>query len=210
MRARALLTALIVTALAGCGFGYRYNYDASEVYPVVTGSGSLGLAVMDVRPEVLGGSLPADWVGSKGDSAEGGSKVKTRSGAPLATDVQQVVSDGLSHSGFSVTPVEMTLQDLDGIGASLQRSGADRNVLLRIYQWQTRAVSDMVLDYRLALEVFDRSGQRLTLKQMEGRNEKLGAVPLESAEAALAATVMSAKLNEMFNDPRVVAALGEG
>ena len=60
---RLLLHVLGALLIAGCAAGNQYDYSGSDLALPITGSGDIGVAVLDVRPYVLNGDKKPDFVG---------------------------------------------------------------------------------------------------------------------------------------------------
>lgn len=157
---RAAFISLIATCLAGCAFGSKVDY--SQVYPQVDPKPAklVEVAVVDERPYVLSGSKTADYVGLIRGSYYIPYDVNTRSGAPLAQDLQQSIVGGIKQVGGEAEPAVL---------GSIQASSVGRQLLtVRVKEWKSEAFMGTVLTYVLAVDLYDEAGKRLASSPISG------------------------------------------
>lgn len=157
---RVLFVSLAMACLAGCAFGTKVDY--SQAYPQVASKPAtpVEVLVLDERAYVRNGRKPADYVGLIRGSYYIPYDVKTRSGQPLAQDLQQSIIGGLKQSGAEAEPAKS--QDA-------RASSAGRQLLMvRIREWKSEDFMGAVLTYVLAAEVYDESGKRLASSPLSG------------------------------------------
>ena len=104
---RVIVWIAIALVLGGCAFGRTYSYgDASMGMPgLASGSGTVALAVHDVRPYVVSGNKPERFVGLMRGGFGNPFDVNTGSGDALSNDLRRVISKALQSKGYKVTDV---------------------------------------------------------------------------------------------------------
>jgi hypothetical protein len=157
---RALFISLVAAYLTGCAFGSKVDY--SHVYPQVVSKPAklVEVAVVDERAYVLNGNKPADYVGLIRGSYYIPYDVNTRSGKPLAQDLQQSIIGGIKQAGGEAEQAKP---------GSVQASNAGRQLLtVRVKEWKSEAFMGTVLTYVLAVDVHDETGKRLASSPISG------------------------------------------
>lgn len=204
---------LIIVAVgvvpAGCAAGVEHRYrDAGAAFNVET-SKSVAVAVHDKRPYVVRGDKPASFVGLSRGGFGNPFEVATDSGLPLADDMASSIVAALKQRGVSASSVAVSPAANDAAArGTLLATNADRLVLLTLYEWKSDTMMNTALHFIVRLRVFDRKGKELASKDLQGR-ENLGGsalnAPAHSREAVPKA--FKSKLEALFNDPAIVAAL---
>lgn len=150
---RVLFVSLVAICLAGCAFGSKVDY--SQVYPQVgsTPAKFVEVMVVDERAYILSGSKTADCVGLIRGSYYIPYDVNTRTGEPLAHDLQQSIIGGIKQSGGEAEPAKP---------GSTQASSAGRQLMMvRVKKWKSETFVGTVLSYVLVVDLYDEAGRRL-------------------------------------------------
>jgi hypothetical protein len=150
---RLLTITVLLLSAAGCAAGQHYDYAAADMALPVTGSGEIGVAVIDVRPYVLNGEKKPDFVGLQRGGFGNPFDVTTQSGNPLAMDMQQVLIDALKDGGYHAQPIRITTAEDAVIARVIAAVGSPVNVLLFVREWKTDAMMKLGLTYDIELKV---------------------------------------------------------
>ena len=204
---RLLIVALSVVALAGCAVGNTYDYQAADIGLPVMGTGQIGVAVVDRRPYVLNGDKDADFVGLQRGGFGNPFDVKTKSGNPLATDMQASLARALKEKGFEVTELYFSSPDSTVVATAVRDNGANRNVVLSLNEWKTDAMMNFALTYDIVLQIVNENYEVVAQSGTSGTKEKLGAAGMASQNARTAAQVFEVKVSRLFNEPEIVLAI---
>lgn len=195
---RALLVTFSALLLAGCVAGRtasNSNTNTSISVPAATGSGTVAVAVHDRRPYAISGLKPEHLAWPRFGSLFDRS---SPSGSPLATDLRDILSRSLTSQGYKVTGVTLTTQEsADAAQRKLMATGARRSALLTLSEWRTSA-------YDATLAITDDKGTLLATSAVRG-SDNLGYTG--SSPDPTITTGFAKKLEVLFNDPQVLAAL---
>jgi hypothetical protein len=210
MARRACLAGVLGLAmLSGCALR-KLRYDDVVIPLAFSGQGKVAVAVSDERPYVLKGWKPPHFVGVSHGGIGNAFDVTTESRNPLAIDMTTALMRSLRAAGYETVPVFVTLGEPPAATAEkLKATGAQRAVLLALFEWETNTFVRTALLYDAALRVLDGSGQVLARSSVVGR-DNLGKDNAEGAEAHAKQEVPPAfrgKVQLLLNDPQVVAAL---
>lgn len=198
---------LVCLTVAGCAVGNRYDYAAGDVALPIQGSGVLGLVVVDSRPYVLNGDKLPTFVGLQRGGFGNPFNVETESGKPLAADMTRALASALESRGFEVKPLATgSVASLD-IEKILGSAGLDRNVVLTLEEWKTDAMARLALSYEVRLEIRDENGAPIASNSISGNKEVVGAAGFESSNSIAAGRVFAEKMNLLFMDSEIAAAL---
>jgi hypothetical protein len=210
MRRLGVLVLFAGVVTSGCAMGNRYAYHTVVANPQVSGTAAAAVATHDQREYVLSGNKPPQFVGLQRGGYGNPFDVKTEDDKPLADAMSTAIVNTLTKKGFRAQPVVVAhsataadaRQRIIGVGA-------DRAVLLTLKEWKSDTAMRVGLLYNVTLAVLDRSGTVLAEKRLEG-NENLGAAPLPGKVGEVVAKAFTVKLEELFDDPAIAAALRGG
>ncbi|MFL9807516.1 MAG: hypothetical protein E2594_05590 [Pseudomonas sp.] len=152
--------AIICLMLTGCAYGRKVDYAHS--FPSVPNlpPQSVEVRVTDARPYVVSGNKKGTFVGLIRGSYYIPYDVNTRSGRPLASDLQAALVGGFERHGLAARVAE--------VGA---KSASKPGVLLldvSIQQWKSEAAIGEILTYSLRAELIDQTGQQLAVAHARG------------------------------------------
>jgi hypothetical protein len=200
----ALLTAAAF-ALAGCA-SLDYDYAQAPVaLQAVSATGNVAVAVQDLRPYVLSGGKPETFVGIARGTMGLPLDVSTTSGAPVARELAELIAKALNKRGatavaVSVSPRDSAVQARDKAIAAKPR----RAVLVTLREWKTDTMYKTDMEYDTTLVVLDEGGKELATRASRGDEKLTGAAM--TPHAAIYSAV-GKKLEALFEDPKIVAAL---
>lgn len=157
---RAMLLSLVALSLVGCAYGSKVDY--SQVYPQVAAQPAkvVEVAVLDERAYVRNGSKAPNYVGMIRGSYYIPYDVNTRSGEPLAHDLQQSLIGGIRQAGGSAEPAANP--------ASKTATSGRQLLQVRVREWKSESFMGTVLTYVLAVDVYDEAGKRLASSPLSG------------------------------------------
>jgi len=204
---RTAVIATMMVLVAGCAVGNKYSYSESDLAIPVSGSGTIGLSVVDRRPYVLDGDKPAAFIGLQRGGFGNPFDVTTVSGKPLAEEVQTALSAGLKKRGYAVTELYPRSGSESDIVAAIRAGGLPDNVVLVMREWKTDAVMRLGLNHDLLLEVRDSDGNVLASSASQGQGESLGSAGMQDANAQLARRAFASKIEALFRDESVRSVL---
>ena len=92
---RLLVIAAAFVALGGCAIGNKYDYEVASIELPVVGTNEIGVAVVDRRPYVVSGDKQPDFVGLQRGGFGNPFDVTTKSGNPMAADMQVALAGEL-------------------------------------------------------------------------------------------------------------------
>jgi len=203
-----LFPAVVLTlALGACAVGNKYDYNAASATITAETEKSVSAAVVDQRQYVLSGSKAPNFVGLQRGGFGNPFDVTTESGRGLAEDLTNVLQRGLEAKGITAKALVLPAgtgvdQALDGF----RKQGSERLLLVAMREWKTDAMMRLTLHWDLQATVYDPSGQVLGEHGVSGV-QPVGGAGFESGNSAAAGQQVSQKLNELLNDPKIVAAL---
>lgn len=151
---------MLLLSLAACSNGRKIDY--SQAYPEVpqTFAKAVEVQVIDERPYVLSGNKKGHFVGLIRGSYYIPYDVNTRSGEPLAQELQKSLLGGFERKGVKARAVNSKVS---------QASSADAMLLsIRVREWKSESFMGVVLTHALTADVFDSRGQRLASVPLQG------------------------------------------
>ncbi|UUD62184.1 hypothetical protein D16iCDA_10705 [Pseudomonas seleniipraecipitans] len=151
---------MLLLSLAACSNGRKIDY--SQAYPEVpkTFAKAVDVQVIDERPYVLSGNKTGHFVGLIRGSYYIPYDVNTRSGEPLAQELQKSLLGGFERKGVKARAVDSKVS---------QASSADAMLLsIRVREWKSESFMGVVLTHALTADVFDSRGQRLASVPLQG------------------------------------------
>jgi hypothetical protein len=136
--------------------------------------GSIAIAVLDARPDVISGDRKETFIGFTRSLYGIPYPAHTASKKPLAEDLANLVTRALKLGGGTAKSVSASPRSgREAAVQALQASGADRLVLIEIKDWWSDTLIHTDLHYDLALTVFNAQGQALGTSSAGG-NDELG------------------------------------
>lgn len=163
-------------------------------------AGSIALAVLDARPDVVSGDRKETYIGFTRTFYGVPVSYHTRSKKPFAQDLSALVSRALTQGGtraeaITVSPYRGRQAAID----ALRKSGAERLILLEIRDWWSETLIRTDLHYDLLLTVFNAQGQEL------GSNVSIGHDELGPGQQRVIAAATNRILETLFAGETVIA-----
>lgn len=134
--------------------------------------GSVALGVLDARPDVVSGERKETFIGLSRSLYGIPYPAHTPSKKPFAQEFSNLVVRGLKLGGVTVQSVTTTPFDgHQGAIQALQKTGAERLVLVEIRDWWSDTLIHTDLHYDLSLIVLNSQGQELGSSSITGHDE---------------------------------------
>lgn len=203
---RILAALAVASVLGGCAVGQTYSYaDAPVGLAGVSTTGPVAIAVHDNRPYVLSGNKPPSFVGLMRGGYGNPFDVNTQSGGPLAVEIRDALARALKQRGAAPVPVAVAHSDSASTArARLLEAKARRSVLVTLREWKTDTMMRTDHHFDTTVAVFDERGNQLATHTLRGM-DALGTLGLTPHEGI--STASGRKLDALFDDPKIVAAL---
>jgi hypothetical protein len=201
----SILTAAISIHFTGCTMWNKYDLRKTQV-SAPSGQSSIAVACVDERQSLRQGDITPELIGVTRDGYGIPYRVKTATKSPVATEIAAVVTRGFGSNRKLAPPI--TSPDAASALAALRGTGTDRQVLIRIQQYNSDTLINTELDYSFIVEVRDSAGKLLaTASKSETAN--LGgnffAPALHARESVLSKT--GASLSTLLAEPQIQTAL---
>jgi len=204
---RIAFALVCVVLIGGCAFGQKISYDRT-VSLDARGSGTMDVAVVDMRPYVVNGDKSADFVGLQRGGYGNPFDVKTDTGNPLAEDIAASLRSSLEASGFEVTIIPTSpSRSADEARERLLASASDVDVLFRFAELKSDTMNNAAFQYDVMLTVY-RNGRDVASSSAQGRDNLGGSFLNPTGHARDAVPeAWNSLMDRLLNDPEVVAAL---
>jgi len=201
----SILTAAISIHFTGCTMWNKYDLRKTQVR-APSGQSSIAVACVDERQSLRQGDITPELIGVTRDGYGIPYRVKTATKSPVATEIAAVITRGFGSNRKLPPPI--TSPDAASALAALRGTGTDRQVLIRIQQYNSDTLINTELDYAFIVEVRDSAGKLLaTASKSEtanlGGNFFLPA--LHAREGVLSKTGSS--LSTLLTEPQIQATL---
>jgi hypothetical protein len=201
----SILTAAISLHFTGCTMWNKYDLRKTQV-SAPSGQSSIAVACVDERQSLRQGDITPELIGVTRDGYGIPYRVKTATKSPVATEIAAAVTRGFGSNRKLAPPI--TSPDTTSALAALRGTGTDRQVLIRIQQYNSDTLINTELDYAFIVEVRDSTGKLLaTASKSEtanlGGNFFLPA--LHAREGVLSKTGSS--LSTLLTEPQIQATL---
>ena len=201
----SILTAAISIHFTGCTMWNKYDLRKTQV-SAPSGQSSIAVACVDERQSLRQGDITPELIGVTRDGYGIPYRVKTATKSPVATEIAAVVTRGFGSNRKLAPPI--TSPDAASALAALRGTGTDRQVLIRIQQYNSDTLINTELYFAFIVEVRDSAGKLLaTASKSETAN--LGgnffAPALHARESVLSKTGSS--LSSLLAEPQIQTAL---
>jgi hypothetical protein len=204
---------LVLACLAIAGLspaGCSHSYQAVQLNLSAQGKGPVAVAVLEQRPYIHAAGKRPDFVGVQ-YSLEGiPFDVHTGSGSPLADEWADCIVSSLRARGFDARVVPTSnMMERAAVARSLA-GAAPRSILVSVKEWKVDARQGADLSYDVRVQALD-ARSNVTVEVGAGGRDHLGADFVNGATFARDQSLASfkAKLEQLLNDPRVVASLAD-
>lgn len=199
---------LVVILLTGCAVGNKYSYQASQMALPVTPEENkvLVLLVTDLRPYILSGDKPPDFVGLQRGGFGNPFDVTTTSGRPMTDDMSAAIANGLLNVGYEVIDAPKGA-DLGELVDKAINSGASRIVVLNVKEWKSDIYMSVTLHCDLHLSVYHANGDLMAENSTRFIKEVGGAQIGESKNSDIMADEFAKRIGYLFNSKEIKASL---
>lgn len=205
---KTLFACLLSLSLGACAVGNQHDYGGMPQLAVQSAPGT-AVGVQDRRPYVLDKDKAENFAGLSRGGFGNPFNVTTLSGNPLATDFGKAIVAALKSRGVDAAEVQLQpSQPRTEAHRTLVNVGRDRALLLTIAEWKSDTYMATALLYDLNVAVYDKTGRLLAENSLVGRDDLGGNAfnpPAHAKEAVPPA--FRAKLEQLLNDPKILAAL---
>ncbi len=200
---------ILLFLLTGCAVGNKHTYNNVNADITMEGNSTVAMATHDQRVYVQNGDKPTDFVGLQRGGFGNPFDINTMSGNALAQDFTETIARSLASKGFQTTPVIVNYSDTaDRVKTVLLNTGAQRLLLLTLYEWKSDTYTNTALMYDVSLEVLDENGKTIAQKSISGRDDLGGSALNPPAYAKKAIPVaFKEKIEILLNDSDVSKAL---
>lgn len=158
-----LFICLLVLTFSGCAIGNRVQYNTERLAfqpPPATNERVVILAVQDIRPNVLSGTISESNVGIQRSLAGIPWAIKTKSGAPLAQDFGHSIASAYNAVGYKFNHVTTrpTGATTEVLAEARKIGGSPKVLYMLIREWTTENWFSETLNYCLELQALDNAG----------------------------------------------------
>ena len=165
---QTLLLAAAALVLTGCALGNKYDLRQTMV-TAPAGSASVAVACVDERETLRQGDIGPELIGVTRNGYGIPYRVKTATKAPVAAEIAAAVTEGFGPHRKLAPPISQP--DAAYALAALRGTGTDRQILIRIENFNSDTLIRTELDYSFVLEVYDSKGKLLaSARQKEVAN----------------------------------------
>jgi hypothetical protein len=205
---RTLLLVAAALILAACAVGRTASYaDAAvNIQGATVSNVALALGVQDRRPYVVSGNKPEKFVGLQRGGFGNPFDVNTSSGSAVASDLRDSIARGLKAKGYNVTAVSLAPADSnDAVKRKLADARGKRSALVVINELKSDSYMNSSVAYNMTLTVLDERGNAVATHSVRGEDNVSGSGMI--ADEGKITQHVGRKLEELFSDPKVIAAL---
>ena len=202
---QTLLLAAAALVLTGCALGNKYDLRQTMV-TAPDGSASVAVACVDERETLRQGDIGPELIGVTRNGYGIPYRVKTATKAPVAVEIAAAVTEGFGPHRKLAPPISQP--DAASALAALRGTGTDRQILIRIENFNSDTLIRTELDYSFVLEVYDSKGKLLaSARQKEVANlGGNGLLPAMHARQAVLSKTGKA-LSQLLATPQIQEAL---
>jgi hypothetical protein len=207
MLRRNLPALTLLLTLGACGGGATYDFAAVNPALTVSSGRTVSVSVIDQRPYVVNGEKPPRFAGTATGRTRETVDVSTASGRPLAEELTDAVVRALGRQSISASalPLPKGVPEEEALTA-FRAQGAERLLAVRMYEWQTNAITRVTAHWDMEATVYDRSGGILARRATRG-TRPIGTTDLRGDSSRIAIGELSRKLSDLLNKPAITTAL---
>lgn len=199
MRIAVIALALLLGACASQSYS-----DLPIAMQSVSATGTVAIGVHDTRPYIVNRNKEESFAGLQRGGYGNPFDLKTPTGAPLAIEMRDSLAKALKARGASTVPVVIAVADSAAAARSkVLEAKARRAVLVTLREWKTDTQMRTDFLYDTTLTVLDQGGRELASHTLKG----LDPLGFSQAGGETITRATAAKLDALFADPKVAAAL---
>ena len=198
----------LLLALGACLHGGgTYEFAAVDLTLTVSSGRTVSASVIDHRPYVVDGNESSSFVGTTQGKWGKTADIRTESGRPLAEELTGAVVRALDRRGIAASAMPLPKGSPEEAAlTAFQAQGTERLLVVRMYEWKTKAYTRVISHWYLEAIVRDRAGNVLARQATQG-TESVGVTNLRRDSADIAIREVSRKLSELLNNPVIATAL---
>jgi hypothetical protein len=134
--------------------------------------GSIAVGVLDSRPDVVNGERKETFIGLSRSLYGIPYPAHTQSKKPFAQDLANIVTRALKLGGITTQSINLSpFGGRQGALQALQKTGAERLILIELRDWWSDTLIHTDLHYDLSLTVLNPQGQELGSSAITGHDE---------------------------------------
>ena len=203
---RAIYLISLLT-LIGCVVGKKVPYEKMKVELDYSGTKSIALAVYDQREMVVEGNRKPDFVGYQLSDIGIAWPMGTKSGKNFTDVIQEVVSQSFKAKGYTVLLIPTSYKDnYDDLKTRLIQSSSDRLMIIKLKKLQIVMVVATIIDIDVDVEVFDKSGNMLAVKNFQ-KSEQIATDILGTNYKKYAPEYLEKEIASWLNDQQLTVEL---
>ena len=176
-KATVIWLIILIVFLAGCAVGNKHAYHNVDANIAAAGTSKVAVATHDQRNYVKNRNKQPNFVGLQRGGFGNPFDIKTVSGNALAQDFTEAVCRSLASKGFHTTLVIVDSSETSyTVKADLTKTGANRLILITLYEWKSDTYNNTALIYNASLDVFDENGNTIAKNSISGSDDLGGSV----------------------------------
>ena len=203
----SVIYSIFLITLMGCVVGKKVPYEKMKVEINYSGTKSIALAVYDQREMVVDGNRKADFVGYQISGIGVAWPIGTKSGKNFADVIQDAISQSFKKKGYSVLLIPTAYKDnYDDIKTRMIQSSGDRLMIIKLKKLQIVMVVATIIDIDVDIEVFDKSGNMLAVKNFQ-KSETIATDILGTNYKKYAPEFVEKEIASWLNDEQITKEL---
>ena len=156
-------------------FGNKHPYDEVSIGCKILSSKKIAIAVHDQRSYVLDSSKVPSYCGNMRSGVGIPYDITTKSGNPVATEMDSIIFNALVKCGNSVQKITTSPQQkTDQVIENLKITDADRLIYIKILEWKTDTYMKADLYCLINLFVYNPDGELLAETTVKASREPFG------------------------------------
>lgn len=202
-----VIYSIFLITLTGCVVGKKVPYEKMKVEINYSGTKSISLAVYDQREMVVAGNRKADFVGYQISGIGVAWPIGTKSGKNFADVIQDVISQSFKKKGYTVLLIPTAYKDnYDDLKTRMIQSSGDRLMIIKLKKLQIVMVVATIIDIDVDIEVFDKSGNMLAVKNFQ-KSETIATDILGTNYKKYAPEFVEKEIASWLNDEQITKEL---
>jgi len=203
----SVIYSIFLISLIGCVVGKKVPYEKMKVEINYSGTKSIALAVYDQREMVVDGNRKPDFVGYQLSGIGVAWPIGTKSGKNFTDVVQEVISQSFNNKGYKVLLIPTSYKDnYDDIKTRMIQSSSDRLMIIKLKKLQIVMVVATIIDIDVDVEVFDKSGNMLAVKNFQ-KSLQIATDILGTNYKKYAPEYLEKEIASWLNDPQIAKEL---
>jgi hypothetical protein len=194
---------LAAALLLGACASQSYS-DLPVAMQGVAASGTIAVAVHDQRPYITSKQKEESFAGLQRGGYGNPFDLKTPNNTPLAAEMRDSLVKALKARGANAVPVAASpFEPTSAVRTKVLATKARRSALVVLREWKTDTQMRTDFSYDTTVHVLDEGGRELASHTVKG----LDALGFSQAGGETITKATAAKLDALFSEPKVAAAL---